>query len=78
LFAEQGGMILFSSHRLDIVEQICSRVVILKAGRIVAEGPVDRLRQSYATTTLDEVFAQVTDQDDYSGVARRILDVVHE
>jgi ABC-2 type transport system ATP-binding protein len=76
LFARNGGMILFSSHRLDIVEQICGRVVILNAGRVVAEGTVADLRRSLASASLDDVFAQVTEQDDYGGVATRILDVV--
>ena len=37
LFAAGGRMVLFSTHRFDIVEQLCSRVVILSRGRIVAE-----------------------------------------
>src|SRR4029078_11344750 len=36
LFALQGRMILFSSHRLDVVEKVCSGVVILHNGRVVA------------------------------------------
>ena len=30
-------MILFSTHRFDMVEKLCSRVVILSSGRMVAE-----------------------------------------
>ena len=41
LFVRDGGMILFSSHRFDIVERVCSRVVILHSGRIVAEASID-------------------------------------
>jgi len=71
-------MILFSSHRLDIVEQICSRVVILRAGRIVAQGEIHAVRESHGSSSLDEVFARVTQQEDYTAVATRILDVVRE
>jgi ABC-2 type transport system ATP-binding protein len=78
LFAGAGGMILFSSHRLDIVEQICSRVVILRAGRIVAQGEIHAVRESHGSSSLDEVFARVTQQEDYTAVATRILDVVRE
>ena len=37
LLAADGRMILFSTHRFDMVEKLCSRVVILSSGRLVAE-----------------------------------------
>ena len=37
LLAAEGRMILFSTHRFDMVEKLCSRVVMLSSGRIVAE-----------------------------------------
>lgn len=34
LFVAEGRMILFSTHRFDMVEKLCSRVVVLsRAGR---------------------------------------------
>ena len=42
LLAAQGKMVLFSTHRFDMVEKLCSRVVILSAGRLVAEQRVSR------------------------------------
>jgi ABC-2 type transport system ATP-binding protein len=75
MFVRGGRMILFSSHRLDIVEQICSRVVILKSGRIVAQDDVATLRQTLSSPSLEDVFARVTAQEDYSAIAQMILDV---
>jgi ABC-2 type transport system ATP-binding protein len=75
LFAASGGMILFSSHRLDVVEQLCSRVVILNGGRVVAQDDVGTLRTTLAAPSLEQVFAKVTAQDDYSSVAASILQV---
>jgi len=37
MFAAQGRMILFSTHRFDMVEKVCTRAVILSKGRLVAE-----------------------------------------
>jgi ABC-2 type transport system ATP-binding protein len=74
--AADGRMILFSSHRLDIVEKVCSRVVILHRGRAVAQDTIANLRATLASVSLEEVFVQVTRQEDYSGAAMEILDVV--
>lgn len=42
--AAAGVPVLFSSHQLDLVERLCDSVAILKAGRLVAFGPVAELR----------------------------------
>jgi len=39
-----GGTVLLSSHTLNEVEDLCSRVVILRSGRLVADESLDRLR----------------------------------
>jgi ABC-2 type transport system ATP-binding protein len=75
-FVRDGRMVLFSSHRLDVVEQLCSRVVILYGGRVVAEDSVRQLRESQTSISLEDVFARVTHQDDYASVAEDILQVV--
>jgi ABC-2 type transport system ATP-binding protein len=42
--AAAGVGILFSSHQLDLVEDVCEDVVIVARGRIVAAGPIEQLR----------------------------------
>lgn len=44
--ASAGVPVIFSSHQLDLVERLCDRVGIVKAGRIVAEGTIDELRRT--------------------------------
>ncbi len=71
--ARRGKMILLSSHRMDVVETLCPRVMILHRGRIVAAGAPAALRSSRHIDTLEEVFALVTDQEDYASRAEAIL-----
>ena len=42
--AAAGVPTLFSSHQLDVVERLCDRVVIIRSGRLVADGTVPELQ----------------------------------
>lgn len=44
--ADAGAPVVFSSHQLDLVERLCDRVGIIRAGRMVAVGSIDALRSS--------------------------------
>jgi ABC-2 type transport system ATP-binding protein len=57
--ADDGKMVVFSSHVLEVVEQVCSRVVILKDGRIVGHDSVANLRATLQLPSLDAVFAAI-------------------
>ena len=71
LLAAEGRMVLFSTHRFDMVEKLCSRVVMLSSGRVVAEASVAEMNTGGGS--LEAVFMRVTDQPDYTPVARHIL-----
>ncbi|HXI82260.1 MAG TPA: ATP-binding cassette domain-containing protein [Verrucomicrobiae bacterium] len=51
--AAAGVGVLFSSHQLDLVEDICEDVVIIARGKIVAHGAIDELRAASARRHLD-------------------------
>ena len=51
--AAAGVGVVFSSHQLDLVENICENVVIIAKGRIVAEGEIDQLKRSSGRRHLD-------------------------
>jgi ABC-2 type transport system ATP-binding protein len=44
--AARGAAVLFSSHQLDLVEEVCEDVAIIDHGRVVARGHIDALRQA--------------------------------
>ncbi len=74
--ARQGRMILFSSHVLEVVEKLCSQVVILYRGQVVAQDAITNLRSLLELPSLVEVFSQLTHQDDYEARAKEIVQVV--
>ena len=42
--ASKGAGVVFSSHQLDLVEDVCEDVVIIARGRIVAAGAIEELK----------------------------------
>src|ERR1035441_2293476 len=75
--AGQGKIILYSSHVLEVVEKICSTVLILRCGEVVAYDSIERLRELMSQPSLEGVFAQLAQVDDGDDVANRILDVMN-
>ncbi len=50
---------MLSTHIMQEVEAICSRVIILDHGRVIADGPIDQV-SSLAGARLEETFRQLT------------------
>jgi len=67
--AAQGKIVLYSSHVLEVVERVCSRVIILHRGRVVADDSVERLRDLMKLPSLEEIFAQLVVGEDTEQVA---------
>jgi len=74
--AARGKVVLLSSHELDTVERVCSHVLILHRGRIVADDSIDHLRTLMAVPTLEEVFCQLAVEQDTLAVSREIADLI--
>lgn len=75
-FAQRGKMVLYSSHVLEVVEKVCDKVLILSKGHVVANDSVTRLRQLTDKSSLEDVFAELTQTEDVDSIARRMLEVV--
>jgi ABC-2 type transport system ATP-binding protein len=74
--AAQGKTILMSSHVIEVVEQLCTEVVILADGRVVAHDRVDRLRALQHDASLEHVFVRLAVKHDVEGAARAFLEAV--
>ena len=60
----------------DHLVKLCSRVLVLHQGRVVADDSVERLRIAMAGDTLEEVVTHLMLRQDPEGTARDIADVV--
>lgn len=63
--ARDGVAVLLSSHLLSLLEEVCTHVLILKAGEKVADGTLAEVRARYAThadASLEDVFFRATEE----------------
>ncbi|MCY0868666.1 MAG: ABC transporter ATP-binding protein [Desulfurococcus sp.] len=56
---KHGVTVLLSSHNMLEVEKLCDRVGMLYKGRLIAEGSVEELKNTYAGRDLEEVFVKL-------------------
>ena len=68
--AASGKAVFYSSHVLEVVEQLCHRVLILDHGRVVADGPMAELKGRTNEASLNAIFQKLTSQTDLVGTAR--------
>jgi ABC-2 type transport system ATP-binding protein len=74
--ASAGKAILFSSHVLEIIEKICDRVLIIHQSHLVADDSVEHLRDLMHVPSLEEIFQQLVQHDDYDKTANDILGII--
>jgi ABC-2 type transport system ATP-binding protein len=74
--ADRGKIILYSSHVLEVVEKVCSKVLILRKGEVVAYDSIERLRELMSQPSLEGVFAQLAEVENGEEVASRVVEAM--
>ena len=59
--AELGKTILYCTHILEVAETLCPRIMIINAGKLIADAPVAELREQTNQMGLNEIFTQLTE-----------------
>ncbi|MHA1669811.1 MAG: ABC transporter ATP-binding protein [Promethearchaeota archaeon] len=62
---ERGGSVLFSTHIMEIAEELCDRIGIINRGKMVGIGTIDELRaqSDKIGARLEDIFLRLTEQD---------------
>ena len=74
--SKEGKIIIYSSHILEIVEKICSRVIIIHKGRLVADDSVENLRNLMELPSLVDIFNQLVEQDNIEDIAHGVIEAM--
>jgi len=74
--AGRGKSIFYCSHVLEVVEKLCTHLLILRKGTVVAHGSTRSVLDSLHQPTLMDTFAQLVPDIDTTGIAADIVDVL--
>lgn len=72
----KGKTIFYCSHVLEVVEKVCSRLLILRKGHVIASGSTEEVRQRIGQTSLEDIFLHLVEERDVAQIATSIVDVV--
>nr|WP_254367587.1 ATP-binding cassette domain-containing protein [Microbacterium sp. NC79] len=56
-YVNNGGTVILSSHGMDLVERVCSRLAVIVAGQVLAEGTIEDVRGG---VTLEQRFVELS------------------
>ncbi|HJN51521.1 MAG: ATP-binding cassette domain-containing protein [Pseudomonadales bacterium] len=59
---QENKAVLFSSHLMHEVSSLCDQIVIISAGKVVAQGTPDRIRDLSGQQDLEEAFVTLTER----------------
>jgi ABC-2 type transport system ATP-binding protein len=71
---QQGKAVFYCSHVLEVVEQVCSHLLILRKGVVLACDTTESIQRNIEHSSLEQTFMQLVEEVDVDGVA---TDIVH-
>jgi ABC-2 type transport system ATP-binding protein len=74
--AAQGRTIFFCSHVLEVVERVCTRIVIIDRGRAIADGTAADIAARTGTSSLEAAFVSLTGQRDAAQVTQDLINAL--
>src|SRR5580698_3603910 len=77
LLAAEGKAVIYISHVLEVVEQVCSRVIVIAKGRVLADARPSDLAKLMSLPNLESVFAQLVEQQDTRSLGQQMVEVMH-
>lgn len=74
--AAAGKIVIYSSHVLEVTEKICTKVIILHKGEVVADDSVENLRRLMRLPSLADIFSQLVLKEDTDSAAARLVEAM--
>ena len=73
-----GKTIFYSSHIMEVVENISDRILVLNNGKIVADGNFEEIKNNNFDGSLEELFNELTGFNEYKELADKFIEAIQE
>lgn len=71
-YANEGNIVVLSSHILDIVENLCDKVLLIKKGKNLYYGDISQLKEEYGNKhTLEEIYMEVFENEKVNSFSKK-------
>ena len=75
---KSGKTIFYSSHIMEVVENISDRILVLNNGKIVADGNFEEIKNTNFNGSLEEIFNELTGFNEHKELADKFIEVIQE
>lgn len=72
----EGKAVFYCSHILEVVEKVCSHLIVLRKGHVLAHGRTSAVREKIGKSSLEDVFLDLVEDVDITQIVNDILGVV--
>ena len=76
VLSARGKAVFYCSHILEVVEKVCSHLIILRKGQVIAQGTTSEVREHIGKSSLEGVFLHLVEERDVVQMANDIVSVV--
>lgn len=74
----KGKTIFYSSHIMEVVEKLSSRIILLKDGQIAADGTMENLKNELPEGSLEDIFNKLTGFNEHERIAKEIVSIMEK
>jgi ABC-2 type transport system ATP-binding protein len=76
--SKNGKAIFYCSHVLEVVEKVCTHVIVLRNGKVIVYGSLEELRRERAMQSLEQTFSQLVEETGAEEVANKLVNLTLE
>jgi ABC-2 type transport system ATP-binding protein len=76
ILSRKGRFIFYCSHVLEVVEKVCTQLIVIRKGRMISCGSTDEVLRRIGQSSLEQAFVQLVEDKDAGQLATDIVDVM--
>jgi ABC-2 type transport system ATP-binding protein len=73
---EHGKAVFYCSHVLEVVEKVCSHLLVLRKGKVLAYAPAEQLQKDTGKSSLEHTFVHLVEEGDAMKITQEIVEVM--